>query len=233
MVSAMTASEGLPLDGADPSDSVWIALQLTRAAVQAGDLDAARRWSEFAARRANALALPLGSARALRAEAELALGLGEPVTAVSLAEQAEQAVGSSAARLDWIEAGLLRGRALLAARRLAAGRTQLQSVAAEAGAARAAGLANAAARELRRTGTRISRRAAAAGAASHGKASLSAREREIAELAAEGRTNKEVAATLFLSEKTIENNLSRIYAKLGLRSRTELAAMLASRRVSG
>jgi DNA-binding NarL/FixJ family response regulator len=44
-----------------------------------------------------------------------------------------------------------------------------------------------------------------------------------------GRTNKEVAATLFLSEKTVENNLSRVHAKLGVRSRTELAAALKSR----
>ena len=51
----------------------------------------------------------------------------------------------------------------------------------------------------------------------------STREREIAELVGQGRSNKEVAATLFLSEKTIENTLSRVYGKLGLRSRVELA----------
>ena len=44
------------------------------------------------------------------------------------------------------------------------------------------------------------------------------------ELVAEGRSNKQVAAALFLSEKTIEHNLSRVYAKLGVRSRVELAA---------
>jgi DNA-binding NarL/FixJ family response regulator len=58
---------------------------------------------------------------------------------------------------------------------------------------------------------------------------LSERERSIAELVAEGRSNKEVAAALFLSGKTVENNLSRIYAKLGVRSRTELARTLRSR----
>jgi DNA-binding CsgD family transcriptional regulator len=49
----------------------------------------------------------------------------------------------------------------------------------------------------------------------------------VAELVAEGRTNREVAAALYLSEKTIESHLSHIYAKLNLRSRTELARELA------
>ena len=44
------------------------------------------------------------------------------------------------------------------------------------------------------------------------------------QLVAEGRTNKEVAAALFISVRTVEANLTRIYAKLGVRSRTELAA---------
>ena len=48
----------------------------------------------------------------------------------------------------------------------------------------------------------------------------------MAELVAAGRTNREVAAELFLSVKTVEANLSRIYRKLGVRSRTELASRL-------
>jgi DNA-binding NarL/FixJ family response regulator len=56
---------------------------------------------------------------------------------------------------------------------------------------------------------------------------LTATERQIAELVAEGRSNKEVAAALFVSVKTVEANLSRTYAKLGIRSRTGLAARLA------
>lgn len=46
----------------------------------------------------------------------------------------------------------------------------------------------------------------------------------MAELVAEGRTNKEVAAALFVTVRTVESNLTRIYSKLGIRSRTELAA---------
>ena len=59
--------------------------------------------------------------------------------------------------------------------------------------------------------------------APHAAAGLTERERDIAGLVSAGRSNKEVAASLFLSEKTIEHHLSRIYAKLGVRSRVELA----------
>jgi DNA-binding CsgD family transcriptional regulator len=52
---------------------------------------------------------------------------------------------------------------------------------------------------------------------------LTAAERRVAALVADGRTNQEVAAALFLSERTVASHLTRIYAKLGVRSRTELA----------
>ncbi len=53
-------------------------------------------------------------------------------------------------------------------------------------------------------------------------AQLTAREREVAQLLAEGRSNKEVATILGISVKTAETHRSRIMAKLGLRSITEL-----------
>ena len=52
---------------------------------------------------------------------------------------------------------------------------------------------------------------------------LTAAERRVAALVAEGRTNREVAAALFVGERTVETHLSHVYAKLGLRSRVELA----------
>ena len=52
---------------------------------------------------------------------------------------------------------------------------------------------------------------------------LTPAERRVAALVAEGRTNREVAAALFLGERTVETHLSHVYAKLGVRSRTELA----------
>ena len=55
---------------------------------------------------------------------------------------------------------------------------------------------------------------------------LTPAERRVAVLVAEGRTNREVAAALFLTERTVASHLSHIYAKLGVRSRTELARQL-------
>ena len=55
---------------------------------------------------------------------------------------------------------------------------------------------------------------------------LTPAERRVAALVAEGRTNREVAAALFLGERTVASHLTHIYAKLGIRSRTELARML-------
>jgi DNA-binding CsgD family transcriptional regulator len=58
---------------------------------------------------------------------------------------------------------------------------------------------------------------------------LTGTEREIARLVATGQRNKEVASSLSVAVRTVEWNLSKIYRKLGVRSRTELAAHLARR----
>ena len=55
---------------------------------------------------------------------------------------------------------------------------------------------------------------------------LTETERRVAELAARGRTNKEIAAELFMGVSTVEAHLSRVYRKLGIRSRAGLAAGL-------
>ncbi len=68
---------------------------------------------------------------------------------------------------------------------------------------------------------RISGRAASPGA-------LTPAEERVAALVAEGKTNREVAAALYLSERTVEGHLSHVFGKLGVRSRTELAHALAT-----
>ncbi|WP_405138529.1 helix-turn-helix transcriptional regulator [Nocardia sp. NBC_01388] len=56
-----------------------------------------------------------------------------------------------------------------------------------------------------------------------GAGELTEREREVADLAACGRTNKEIAAQLYPSPRTVEDHLSRILRKLGLTSRAGIA----------
>ena len=71
---------------------------------------------------------------------------------------------------------------------------------------------------LRALGSPGRRAAAAAG----GPGTLTAREREVARLAASGRSAKEIADELFVSERTIETHLTRIYAKLGVTGKVDL-----------
>jgi len=61
-------------------------------------------------------------------------------------------------------------------------------------------------------------------------ASLTEQERKVLEQLAEGKTNREIGAVLFLSEKTVKNYVSRILDKLGLSRRAEAAAYMAKRR---
>lgn len=60
-------------------------------------------------------------------------------------------------------------------------------------------------------------------------AGLTPREAEIADLVLAGRSNAEIAGALFLSEKTVKNALTRVFAKLGARTRAEAVAVLTGR----
>jgi DNA-binding CsgD family transcriptional regulator len=81
-----------------------------------------------------------------------------------------------------------------------------------------------AAAQLRATGEHVRQRT------DPDTSALTPQELQVALVVARGTTNKEAAAQLFLSPKTIEKHLSSSYAKLGLRSRTELAGIFAARR---
>ena len=59
---------------------------------------------------------------------------------------------------------------------------------------------------------------------------LTVTERRVAELAASGSTAKNIAATLFMSRRTVESNLARVYRKLGVSSRGELGARMTADR---
>ncbi|MFB7451298.1 LuxR C-terminal-related transcriptional regulator [Streptomyces sp. NPDC056194] len=90
---------------------------------------------------------------------------------------------------------------------------------------RAASAARAAARALALRG-RCQEAATPALAGAAAAVPLSARERDIALMAARGRTSREIAETYVLSVRTVENHLGRIYRKLGITGRADLAAVL-------
>ena len=81
-------------------------------------------------------------------------------------------------------------------------------------------------------GRRDALAAACQGAATPGLASIDAlvplsnREREIATLASQGLASREIAERLFLSVRTVDNHLQRVYSKLGLTGREQLASAL-------
>ena len=120
------------------------------------------------------------------------------------------------------------GRTLLAkgtierrARKWGAARASLEGALTRFEELRAVLWADRARAELRRVGGRPSAR------------HLTPTEQRVAELVSTGLTNQEVADALFMSVRTVEANLSRIYHKLGVRSRTEVHAKLSSQDASG
>ena len=86
----------------------------------------------------------------------------------------------------------------------------------------AAALARRAETELRATGAKPRR------VLLSGLEALTASERRIAELAAEGLTNREIAQTLFVTARTVEGHLTNVFNKLDVNARTELPAALAA-----
>jgi DNA-binding CsgD family transcriptional regulator len=125
-----------------------------------------------------------------------------------------------AAETELIAALTAQGRLLTAAGERARARDALREAAARAerlGALRARAAAEEALREggARRTATALT-----------GPDALTAGERRIAELAAQSRTNTEIAALLHLARRTVETHLTSTYRKLGIRRRSELGAAL-------
>jgi DNA-binding CsgD family transcriptional regulator len=137
-----------------------------------------------------------------------------------LAEGAEL-LGRSPARLDHARALVDLGAALRRAGRPAQAREPLRAGHDAARACGATVLAARAHEELAVAGAKP-RRLEFSGAEA-----LTAAERRVAELAAGGLPNREIAATLFVTVRTVENHLARAYRKLGIASRRALAAELA------
>ncbi len=157
----------------------------------------------------------VAGARRIRRTAAVLLAEGRAEEAWQAARRAAAAggLGGALARLE-------EGRALAATGKRPAAVAALSEAEAALDSFGAIRRRDEAVRELRRLGHRVVR--AARAPVDGPLRGLTAREREIALLVADGRTNREVAEQLVLSAKTIEAHLRNIYAKLGVRSRVEL-----------
>ena len=196
---------------------------LVRAAVAGGRREEAERLAARAEARAERVDLPVTRAQACRARALVALDAGDADGAAAAALAAAASAGSAGAVLEEAQARLLAGIAKAAAGDRAGAVAELVAARETFESCRARRLGDAAAQELRRLGERVPRRAART-EDGEGFAGLTGREREIAQLVHDGRMNREIAAELFLSEKTVETHLRNIFAKLGVASRRDVAA---------
>jgi DNA-binding NarL/FixJ family response regulator len=123
-------------------------------------------------------------------------------------------------RLEHIRALIDLGAALRRAGRRAAARAPLREALDLAAQGGATALASAARTELLATGARPRRDEL------RGRDALTASERRIAMLAAEGRSNREIAQALFVTLRTVETHLTHAYSKLGIERREHLAGAL-------
>jgi DNA-binding CsgD family transcriptional regulator len=177
-----------------------------------GEVDEAAALADELTEYAERLDRPWGLATAARSAALIASARGEHAEALAAAERAL----TQHDRLDWpferartlLVAGLILrrlGRRRDARRSLERARTSFASLRSPLWLAKVEA-------EMRRLGGRL----AADGA-------LTPTEQRVADLAARGLRNAEIAAELYVTPKTVEATLSRVYRKLGIRSRAELA----------
>ncbi|HWH11609.1 MAG TPA: AAA family ATPase [Solirubrobacteraceae bacterium] len=202
---------------------------LTRAELALGRPQAAETWAAAAQAATHGDQLAVEAAFAHRARTAVLLAAG--TDAAGAAQVALQAADRAQAAGAPVEAGRCR---IIAARALVSAGRRTEAVAELEGAldglARvgAAGYQAQAERALRRLGRRTARRRGPATGEGNRLESLTDGEREVAVLIRRGHTNREIAAAIFVSEKTVERYVTRIFAKLGVSRRAELAARLAA-----
>ena len=147
----------------------------------------------------------------------MALAGAYDAAAATALEEAATEYEDLGLRFDAARSQLSLGRSLRRFKKWGAARTALERAAAMFDELGAPGWAEQARAELARVGAR---RPAASG-------DLTPTEGRVVGLAVEGRSNKEIARLLFVTVHTVEVHLSHAYAKLGVRSRTQLAGRLA------
>ena len=190
----------------------WALGELIEAAVRSGEPDAAAD----ALRRLSAMTRASGTDWALGIEAGHRALLSDGDRADALYREAIDLLSRTTMRLDLTRARLLYGEWLRRSSRRVDARVHLRIAYETFTAMGAEAFADRARRELGATAETSRRRRAGSSAA------LTTQEAHIARLAADGLTNPEIAATLFISPRTVEWHLRRIFTKLGVGTRRQL-----------
>ena len=194
---------------------------MTRGWIGAGEIERARESAARAEAAAGEANLQVAQAQGWRARAAIFLADGEAAKAAELALRSAESASAAGTRIEAARSRTLAGRALAACEERERALGLLREAEAELDACGAVRPREEARRELRRLGARIESRGPAADG--DGLASLTKREREVADLVTARKTNKQIAAGLFLSEKTVESHLRNVFFKLGVASRVEVA----------
>jgi DNA-binding CsgD family transcriptional regulator len=166
------------------------------------------------------LARELGTHRAVGMALHVAGLLEHGEIQLRLLGEATETLAQSQSRLAYIDALCDHGAALRRANRRADARRPLTAALQIAREAHARPLQERAAQELKATGARVSRPHAT------GIEALTASEQRVASMAADGMSNREIAQGLFVTIKTVETHLGRVYQKLDLSSRSQLSTAL-------
>ena len=215
---AMAAAQEASDDTPELFVSVWAAAELLEAATRCDMPELARAAHE---RIAGATAVATTDwALGIRARSGALLNEGE--TAEGLYREGIERLGRTQLRPELARAHLLYGEWLRRANRRSDARAQLRAAHDQLTSIGMEAFAERAARELQATGETVRKRRAET------RDDLTAQERQIAQLARDGLSNPEIGARLFLSPRTVEWHLRKVFAKLGIHSRRELANALPS-----
>jgi len=207
--------------GDDPLEQVfstWAAAELIEAASRSG----VPGHAVGALQRLSGSARASGSDWALGVEACARALLSEGETAERLYREGINRLARTRVRVPLARARLLYGEWLRRENRRIDAREQLRTAHEMFAGMGADGFAERARRELLATGERVRKRTAGV------PAKLTAREVQIARLAGDGLSNPEIAAHLFMSPRTVEYHLHKVFIKLAISSRNQLHAILAS-----